>query len=154
MIVERTTDKEAIKEIITNPSIWETIAGDDDSIDTYEPPLGENVYVIGYDEFKPIGLFIIHPTSIGLWQCHIQVMPEQREKHAVEFGNKVVQWVWDNTVINKLIALIPEIYPNVKKFSEIQGFKEEGFITNSYSKGGEMFGRWLVAINRGEHGIC
>jgi len=78
----------------------------------------------------------------------VQVKPEYRQEHANEFGTKVLEWVWNNTEINKLRALIPEIYPNVKAFSELMGFSEESVITNSYVKNGLLYDKWLMMIKR------
>ena len=56
--------------------------------------------------------------------------------------------MWEHTEINKLIALIPETYENVKNFAITQGFEIEGFLTNTHEQGGHLFGNWLLAIGR------
>ncbi len=150
MEIKLTHDMDLVSSIMKEPEIWDAISGQYGDIIEEFQPRPDWAYLVGYVKLQPIGLFIVHQTSFGLWQCHVQVLPEHRTMHAVEFGEKVVKWVWDNTEINKLIALIPEIYPNVKKFSELQGFREEGYITKSYSKNGKYHDCWLVAINRGE----
>ena len=140
-----------VRNFITEPAIWESISGDfTDSIEDFAPESSNYLYIMGYDKLEPIGLFVVHNTDLNLFQCHVQVMPEHREKHAIAFGSGALKWVWDNTEVNKLIALIPEIYPNVQKFAEIQGFKQEGYITNSYKKNGNMYSQWLMSIDRGE----
>jgi len=142
---------EAVRNFLTEPAIWESISGDlADSIEEFAPKSSNYLYIMGYDKLEPIGLFIIHKTDLNLFQCHVQVMPEHREEYAVEFGTGAVDWVWENTEVDKLIALIPEIYPNVKAFAKVQGFKQEGYITNSYKKNGEIHSQWLVTIDRGE----
>ena len=151
MIIDKTTDMEAVRNFLTEPAIWEAISGDfTGSIEEYSPESANYLYIMGYDKLEPIGLFIIHKTDLNLFQCHVQVIPEHRDRYAVEFGSGAVKWVWDNTELNKLIALIPEIYPNVHKFAEVQGFKQEGYITNSYKKNGKMYSQWLMTIDRGE----
>ena len=149
MIVERTSDLDAVREILTHPEIWETIRGDYSDLEGFKVPEGENIYLMGYDEDIAIGLFCVHPKKDS-WFCHVQVLPEHRIQHADEFGTKVIEWVWNNTEINKLRALIPAIYPNVKRFSELMGFKDEKLITDSYKKDGQLFDEWLIYIERGE----
>ena len=135
MIIKRTYDTDVVRDILTNPEIWKAISRPDQNIDTFSPPIEDCIYLI---DNEAVGLFIVHPVGDD-WKCHVQVLPEHREDSAIEFGQKVIQWVWDNTEIGRLIASIPEIYPNVKRFSEIQGFTEYG------KKNSE----WLISIDRG-----
>lgn len=150
MIVERSEDYEAIGAVLTHPDIWETISGDNEHPESFEVPKGENVYLLGYNNKQVIGLICLHPHDKDEWVVHIQVLPEHRKEIASEFANTALNWIWTNTDINKLRALIPEIYPNVKRFSESIGFKDEAFITNSYTKGGQLYSKWLLTIKRGE----
>ena len=128
MIIERSYDYPLIRMIMTEPQIWFEISqnytGD---IEDFKPEVDNYVYLIGYDKMNVIGLFIIHKSEHG-YQCHVQVIPERRKKHAAEFGQKVIQWTWDNTDINKLTALIPFKFKNVISFAESQGFKIAGSI--------------------------
>lgn len=148
MIIKQTKDKDIIKHILTHKGIWEAVSGDGDKIDAFDPELDENIYILGEVDLQPIGLFIVHPTSFGLWQCHVQVLPEFRELHSNEFGQKVIQWVWDNTDIHKLISFISDLYPNVKRFAEQQGFIEEGNIKNFHKKDGAYHSKWVMSIER------
>jgi len=150
LIIERSQDYEKIRAVLTHPEIWEVISGDNDDIDGFTFDAGEDIHIIGYNENNVIGLVNLHYRDKFGWQVHIQVLPEYREKYAEEFGRKVLSYIWKNTRINKLRALIPEIYPNVKKFSELLGFSDEDFITNSYVKGGQVYSKWLMMIERGE----
>jgi RimJ/RimL family protein N-acetyltransferase len=83
--------------------------------------------LIGYDKLNIIGLFIIHESEYG-YQCHVQVVPERRKQYSAEFGEKVIDWTWNNTDINKLMALIPNKFKNVISFAEKQGFEIAGSI--------------------------
>ena len=113
---------------MTEPQIWQEICGGyGDKIEEFEPVVDDYVYLIGYDKLNIIGLFIIHETK-ACYKCHVQVIPERRKQYAAEFGEKVIQWVWDNTDINKLTALIPSNLTNVISFAELQGFEIAGSI--------------------------
>lgn len=148
MIIERSYNADEIKRVITAPGIWEHVSPEGEDMQTLQIPFGDNIYIMGYYEGEPVGLFMMHPTSIRLWQCHVHIMPEFRKSHGEEFGRRVIEWVWNNTEINKLIALIPECYDNVKSFAELQGFEVEGFIKNSHMKGGKLMARWLMSVER------
>lgn len=128
MIIEQSHDSKLIKQIMTEPQIWQEICGNyGDKLEEFEPPMNGYFYLVGYDKLDVIGLFIIHASELGS-KCHIQVIPERRKQHAVEFGEKVIQWTWDNTDINKLTALIPSNLTNVISFAKLQGFKVAGLI--------------------------
>jgi RimJ/RimL family protein N-acetyltransferase len=128
LIVERSHDYPLIKQIMTEPQIWQEICGNyGDKIEDFEPVVDDYIYLIGYDKLNIIGLFIIHESEYG-YQCHVQVVPERRKQYADEFGKKVINWTWSNTDINKLIALIPSKFKNVISFAEKQGFKIAGTI--------------------------
>ena len=150
MIIGRSEDYDAIRAVLTHPEIWEVISGDCENRESFEFDVGEDLHVLGYDNGNVIGLVNLHFKDALGWQVHIQVLPEYREEHADNFARETLKYIWKNTEINKLRALIPEIYPNVKRFSESLGFKEEGFITNSYVKGGQLYSKWLMMIERGE----
>lgn len=123
MIIERSTDYALIKQIMTEPQIWQEICGIYGGIiEEFEPATDGYIYIVGYDKLDVIGLFIIHPQDSG-FMCHVQVIPEHRKEHSIEFGSKVIQWTWDNTDINTLTALIPEKFKNVISFAELQGFQ-------------------------------
>ena len=145
MKIERTFDSKLIKSILSVPEIWETISEAGDTVpDEYN--VDESYYLIGVSgSGEAVGLVIVHNTSIGVPQIHVQVLPQHRKKHADEFGGKSLEWVWMNTDISKLMAFIPEIYLNVKAYSERMGFKEEGFLTRTYRN---ELGNWLMSINR------
>jgi hypothetical protein len=128
VIIERSYDYRLIKQIMTEPQIWQEICGIyGDKIEEFEPVAENYIYLIGYDKINIIGLFIIHDTK-ACYKCHVQVIPERRKEYAEEFGKKVIEWTWDNTDINKLMAFIPSKFKNVKSFAEMQGFKYAGTI--------------------------
>lgn len=122
MIIKQSTDYALIRRIMTEPQIWQEICGIyGDKIENFEPIVKNYIYLIGYDKMNIIGLFIIHGLGND-FECHIQVIPEHRNKYSEEFGRKVIEWTWENTSINKLKALIPEKFENVISFAKSQGF--------------------------------
>lgn len=126
MIITQSVDYELIRQIMTEPQIWQEICGIYGGIiEEFHPIVDGYIYLIGYDKLDIIGLFIIHPQDSD-FMCHVQVLPEKRKEYSLEFGKKVIQWTWDNTDINKLIALIPENFKNVISFAELQGFHITG----------------------------
>ena len=128
MIIERSYDYPLIKQIMTEPQIWQEICGiHGDMIEEFEPVVDDYVYLIGYDKLNIVGLFIIHASKYG-YQCHIQVIPERRKQYAAEFGQESIRWVWNNSDISKLVALISSNLINVISFAEFLGFEIIGSI--------------------------
>ena len=126
MIIERTNDLALVKSILTNPKVWDAIKGSNQvEPENFEVPEWP-IYLVGRESGDSIGLFVIHENGAGEWKCHVQVLPEKRKEYAVEFGNRVIAWVWKNTDIGKLTANIPRAYPNVAEFAKLQGFTVVG----------------------------
>jgi len=126
VIIEKTFCPEIINYVLKEPQVWQEVCGQyNECIEDFEPDLRNYIYLVGHVNMDIVGLFIIHGSEYG-YQCHVQVLPEYRKDYAMEFGKKVIDWTWNNTDINKLIALIPQKFPNVIGFAETQGFKDLG----------------------------
>ena len=146
MIIEQTTDNKLIHHILSMEGIAETISEPGDAIPT-EFSHGSHMFLVGLTDDEVVGLLIVHNTSLGVPQLHIQVVPKHRKEHAIQFGEASLEWLWGNLVNDKYMALIPEIYPNVKRYAEAIGLKKEGFLTNTFRV---KQGQWLMAKSRGK----
>ena len=64
------------------------------------------------------------------------------------------KWFLSGTNINKdfvkVTTSVPVIWPRVKKFSEINGFREEGLNRMSYKKNGIIMDQWMLGITTQE----
>lgn len=146
MKVDFTVDRDVIKSILCHPDIYSTISDD------YSPPADKwevdytALYVV--DE-RPMGCFIVHQNGSADWWCHVQVLPEYREKYAYEFGASVLSFVFD-TIPNcqKLLAQIPTNCPNVLKFAKRMGFEKEGINRQSHKKGGRWYDQYYLGLRR------
>jgi hypothetical protein len=148
MIFERTADKDLIKRILTTDGIWEMITDHGMKKEDYEPDESW-LYVVGKVEEKEIGIVLVHATPDGFNKCHVQIVPEYRKEHSKEFGIKGMEWLWGNTDYEKLVATIPEIYPNVVRYALNQGFKLMGKMKRGYENNGIICDKLLLAIERG-----
>ena len=81
-----------------------------------------HIYLVGYVNYKPMGLFILHPNTQGAHYCHIQVIPEYRKEYSELFGRSSASWIWDNTHVTTVYADIPFAAKNVVNFSKLMGF--------------------------------
>ena len=110
----------------------------------YEPPDGP-YYIV---EETGSALLIGHWKNDVTIEVHINVIPEFRH-NAKEFAGLAVQWLWDNTRCQKLVAEIPEIFPDVINFTKKFGFKPEGVNSLSYMRNGVLYDQYYFGLVRG-----
>lgn len=149
--IDRTYDINLIRNVVLRPEIWETIAEDGHSPYDYHPDLQRNCFLHVWEDEKTIGLFEFKPVNAVTIDVHPYILPEFRGKKANEAGKLHLEWVYDNLPhCNKIIGNIPTLYKNVKIYSLMLGYREEGYSTASYLKNGEIHDRWYLGITRDE----
>ena len=150
MNVRRSTDAAEIKRLLTTPGLWECISWGADA-DTFEPPIMDSlIYLIAEAEGEPVGVFFMHPHSPVTATVHINMLPDCRGKDATKAGRLFLAWAHTQTDYQKLIAEIPEVFPNVRAFAERMGFEVEGVNRKSYPLNGKLVDQWHMGITRSE----
>jgi RimJ/RimL family protein N-acetyltransferase len=149
MIAQRTHDHDLIKSILFHPEIWKTIAEDGQDQTFFDIDTNKNCFV-EIKEKETIGLYILHAHNSATLEIHAHILPEHRQKHSIESGRIILKWILDNTGYHKVIAQVPEIYPNVKKFCINNNFKVEGVNRKCYWKDGKLIDQWLLGITKQE----
>jgi hypothetical protein len=120
--------------IETMSSMWDDIS--EDNAPPYKPDLIDEVYMGVYADGVYIGMYRLHALTSVLWELHAFILPAQRS-HSADSWKPVQEWIVENlTGARKVIANIPECFPNVIRFAESQGFKEQGYNSESYTKNG------------------
>lgn len=151
MLIKRTYNVKVAESFLKHPTIWKAISEGNSDIASFKlEDKRRHINLIGYVDGIPIGLLIIHPNRRKEYYCHVHVLPKYRKKHSKEFGKEVIKWVWENTSIDRLYALVGNKHPSVLKFAEYVGFKylEYTSRTIEHSKSPNK-GRWLLYIDRG-----
>lgn len=144
MILKRTVETEKIKAVLCHPEIFDRIQEDGaSSIDDFDPP-DTAMYIT--DE-NNIGMMVYHWVNGITLECHVHVLPDYRSK-AFEFGQLSIKWAWDNTKATKIVAQIPDLYPDVLKFAIKNGFVIEGLNSGSYMKRGKIYSQFYLGIKR------
>jgi len=147
---ERTYDKVLIKSIIFNQAIWECIAEDGQEKADFDPDVESECWLVMRLDEIPIALYNIHALNSVTAQIHAHVLPAYRKEHSKETGALVLRYILENTDYQKIVAVIPVIYENVKKFTMSFGFVEEGINRKSIMKGGELLDQWMLGATRSE----
>lgn len=146
MIVRSTTDQDIIKRVMLDEWVLDRVSEDGCGADDLVIDSGA-VYLVDSDIS---GLGIFHLVNVITCQFHIQMLDKLK---AMEFGAACLDFIFDNTNLNKIIAQIPEIYPDVCRFTEKHGFKKEGVSEGSYLKNGNISSLIYYGLTRGDHGL-
>ena len=149
--VHKVKDVAVVKAIMTQPDIWATISEDGQDPDSYQcDVIGEHWLLMTTEDYV-VGIYNIHAINSIQCQIHAHVFPEHRKEHSYETGVLALKWLYDNEPsYQKLIAIIPVIYENVKKFTCQFGFHVEGLNRLSFQKNGEIVDQYLLGITRQE----
>ena len=147
MIIRETDDIELIKRIFCDPEIYARISDDGspeaEDFNPVEPC--DHVYYLTDDSETCLVYF--HWKNCVTLEGHIQILKSHRGS-AMEFGELAKKWVWDNTDARKIEVTIPDIYPDVFKFIQKQGFKLEGLSENSYLKNGKLHDQFYLGLEK------
>lgn len=143
MDVRETTDVKEIKAVLCHPQIYPCISQDGNPIEEFEPPMTAR-YVGGYVDGEIMGIMIYHPYKDGL-KCHIQVLPEFREKYAKAFGRIALNFGEAKNAI--IYADIATCFSNVIAFAQWLGFEKTGSIKNDYTRDGQCFDVITMRLN-------
>jgi hypothetical protein len=143
----RLTTPEEVKRYIQHPEIFEAIAPDGFSFDSFMPHVGDEDYFL---VTAPESMFYLHPFCADVWQIHAHVHPEFR-LYALDAGMSAIDFAFEKLRALKLVCLIPEIYPRVRGFAKKCGFDDEGFIAESCVKKNVLCGQHLMGLSRRKH---
>jgi hypothetical protein len=127
----------------TMNTMWDAVS--EDGAPPYSPDLVGEMWIGIYMGGMYIGMFRMHQLTSVCWQGHIFILPDQR-KHSDGAGKAIKQWIVDNMDAKKIVAEVPECFPNVIAFLERHGFKKQGFNADSFSKNG-LIGTHQLGMN-------
>ena len=149
MNINPITDKAKIRSVLCDEWVYSRISEDGAAtIDEYDPPM--SALYLTDDNLS--GLMIFHPINAASYETHIQMIDKTK---AMEFGQSCLKWFWKHSEAIKIVAQIPEIYPDVCRFAEKNGFEKEGINRASYLKNGGVFNQIYYGLSRpgGQYGL-
>ena len=148
-MISETQDSELIQSIVKLPELWETIAEDGVSLESWKPNLNEG-WLLSSDDKGFVGIYNVHPTNGVTLQIHPMMPKSTRGKRAYESAQEVLRWIFTTTKYQKVVCEIPVIYRHVKLFAMKAGMKEEGLNRFSYLKNGKIIDQWHLGIAKQE----
>jgi RimJ/RimL family protein N-acetyltransferase len=147
--VRRTYDPTTIREVMTHPDIFATVAEDGQDPGDYKPDVQGSCWLRVSVDDETIGLYVLHAKNCVTLEIHTGILHEYRKEYSRESIRETLRWVVDNVPeYQKIIAWVPTIYPNVKNFALRNGFRVEGVNRNSFLKNGEIHDQWLLGITK------
>lgn len=145
--ISSTKDEEFIREVVM--SVWD---------ETCEDGADRNAWAINpidtWLEIKAdgrrIGAYCLHPWNGTTLEVHAQILPTERKKYTYDVSKACYHWVLDhcNASVQKLIAFIPDKYPNVARYAIKSGWVEEGILEASWRRDGILYDIYVMGMTR------
>jgi RimJ/RimL family protein N-acetyltransferase len=146
MRIERATDAEVVRSIVSHPDvkpeIWD---GEEDP----PVPMHELVYyLIVRRDGDAAGVIAFIPRNAIVWDAHAAVLPEHRGCGTGAM-RLAVKWMFENTPCRKVVCEPPAFKVAMVRVLEKNGFHREGISTKSFQWHGELHDRVLMGIEKG-----
>lgn len=118
----------------------------------YKPIESEDFYYLSVldNDQNVLGLFLVHPHNMIMFEIHTCLLPVCRGKKADEAAQLVLKWVFENTICKKLITHVPENNKPALEYAKRAGLIVEGVNRASFQKNGEVLNQVLLGITRTE----
>lgn len=150
--LERTTDLEAIRAIMTSETIYPQITDDfSPGPEEFRPPESPLIwYVLAKDGEEILGLFMFVPRNGVCFEVHNYLLPNSWGERAKEAGKGVLEWIWKNTECRRVFGTTPAYNRLAVKFAIGAGMELIGVNRASILKGGMLHDQVLTGMSRPE----
>ena len=151
-MIERTTDWELIKRIVTEPSIYPKVSDDKSPLAADWQPIKDEkmYYLLAKQGIDVLGLFAVAPENAVCFKVHTCLLPHSYGEKAATAAHELIAWVFRNIDCRRLVTDVPEFNKLALKFAERAGMTKYGFNPNSWLKEGKLQGMTLLGISKGE----
>lgn len=148
----RTSDLDVIKYVIANETIISEISSDGKLPASMEIDPVRNCFLVIAVKNEIIGLYIFHPVNSATVEIHANILPEYRKEFADQSLAVALEWLEKELpeAYVKIVANIPDVFPNVYHFALKHGFVEEGRLTQAYRKDGALCDIHILGMQRSE----
>lgn len=138
----RTTDEELIRSILTHPRVWARVAEDGIEPHEYRPLRHPRVFYLVRDE----KLCSFKPVNGVTWEHHIAATPG--EGGIEQFALDCVEWMFENTPAEKLVAMPPSFNWHAAALARRIGYRDEGRITRCVKWRGRLHDMLVLGIEK------
>lgn len=139
-------DMNRVNSLLKNDQIWPAVACDRCDLETFMAP-DDAMYLGAYDGDINAGFFIIYPVNSVTVEIHTIIDPCFWGR-SIEFTKQVIDWIFTETNVMKIITFIPEYNLKAKRLAEKSGMVLEGVVSNSFLKDGELKSQFLYGVSK------
>ncbi len=153
MRLTRTTDPQEVRAVFEAPGVREHIW---DRAERMPVPIAPTIYHLlakeqrfsdGSVEDCMIGALMFVPMNLIAWNPHIAVLQKYRGC-GTELMRAGMEWMYENTPCEKLLAYPPEFNAPMIRVFEKCGFAREGYSPRSFRWHGALCGRLLMGADK------
>ncbi len=150
LILERSTDYQLIRTIVTHPKLYPHLTDDfSPSAEDFRPVEHETyAYLIVRDGDELLGLFFFHPHTASIWEVHTCLLPGAWGDRGKEAALLSRQWVWDNLTCIRLITNVPSYNRLALRFAQAAGMEQFGVNPDSFVKGNKVYPLLMLGVSR------
>ena len=130
--------------ILTHPEIYPNIT--DDFSTEFSIP-GNMFALVAYSDDVPAACVTLLSRNGIKLEIHVQILPDYRHMSDL-LGKSMLNWIWDNTTAQKLVAEIAFKFENVKRYAESMGFQVEGISKGSIMLDGRLTDQWIMGLSK------
>jgi RimJ/RimL family protein N-acetyltransferase len=147
--LEASSDVAMINQVITHPEVWGHVTDDaSPAREQFTSAGAPMLFVIVRCDGELAGMFALQFHSSVMAEVHTCLLPIARGRVALVAGRAMLAWIFDNTSCRKLITLAPSFNRPAAWYARAMGLRQEGCITCSYLKGGQMHDQFLFGIHK------
>jgi hypothetical protein len=150
VIIERSEDWAAIKQLVRDPAIFPHVSDDFyPSPDTWEPTASDDLcYLLARDKEGLFGFGIFLPDTWACWKAHMGFLPRSYGAKAIASFKEMLDWMWAHTPARRIVGEVLSDNRRAIKFATEAGFREYGVNEKSRLKGGAMRDQVCLGISR------
>ena len=139
------TDKAVIENIILHPKVMHWLT--DDNSTHYDVVMHPQIYYLVNK--ANTGVIRLDPMNSITCSAHIATLPELWGKGHKFFHDAFV-WGMENTLYQKVVAIIPAYNERTIKLVKDFNFKQEGVLTKSFLKNWVLADQLIFGLNKGD----
>lgn len=146
-MIVRTYNTSLVQEIMSNTILLDRSGANDASV--FDPYSQEDIYyLIPCVDKEVLGLIVCHKLDTYKYQGHVNYLPRYLGKDLYKYTAEAIEWMFSNTECEKILALCPDVYPEVVAHCEASGMMKEGYIVNSTRINNELTNETLMGISK------
>ena len=147
-MIERTYDTSLVRSILSNETLRER-GGKYVPLESYDPENQKELIYLLAKEDEVLGVILYHVFNHPIcYQIHVNYLPQFWGSGLIKYTNEAIDWIFTNTNCLKVIALIPDSYPEVLKHAEKAGLQLEGYLRHSTMVNNQLDNQVLMSIDK------